>query len=58
MGKVTGNPANFLGIHFFNPVQIMKLVEVVKTDDTSPEVFNAVTDFVKSIKKVSYCNPA
>jgi 3-hydroxybutyryl-CoA dehydrogenase len=42
----------FIGLHFFNPVPVMKLVEVVRTILTDPEVFNQATDFVKEIGKV------
>ena len=42
----------FLGMHFFNPVPIMKLVEVVRTILTDPEVFAAATEFGREIGKV------
>ena len=41
-----------LGIHFFNPAQIMKLVEVIKGAKTSDEVVKTSGDFVLSLKKV------
>lgn len=42
----------FLGMHFFNPVPIMKLVEVVRTILTDPDVFAAATEFGREIGKV------
>ena len=42
----------FIGMHFFNPVPVMKLVEVVRTILTDPEVFNAATEFGRQIGKV------
>jgi len=51
MADVSGHANNFVGLHFFNPVQIMKLVEVVKTDKTSPETLEAVNSFAKKIGK-------
>lgn len=42
----------FLGMHFFNPVPVMKLVEVVRTILTDPEVFAAATEFGRDIGKV------
>src|SRR5215213_2509149 len=42
----------FIGMHFFNPVPVMKLVEVVRTILTAPEVFQAATDFAREIGKV------
>lgn len=53
MGLASGRPAKFVGLHFFNPVQMMKLVEVVKTAHTSPEVFDAMMAFSKTIGKKS-----
>jgi 3-hydroxybutyryl-CoA dehydrogenase len=43
----------FIGMHFFNPVPVMKLVEVVRTILTDPEVFQAATGFAREIGKVS-----
>jgi 3-hydroxybutyryl-CoA dehydrogenase len=42
----------FIGMHFFNPVPVMKLVEVVRTILTDPEVFRAATEFGREIGKV------
>ena len=39
MGTASGRPQRMVGLHFFNPVQLMKLVEVVRTKQTSDEVF-------------------
>jgi 3-hydroxybutyryl-CoA dehydrogenase len=43
----------FIGMHFFNPVPVMKLVEVVRTILTDPEVFTAATQFGRDIGKVA-----
>jgi 3-hydroxybutyryl-CoA dehydrogenase len=42
----------FIGMHFFNPVPVMKLVEVVRTILTDPEVFNEAVRFGREIGKV------
>jgi 3-hydroxybutyryl-CoA dehydrogenase len=42
----------FIGMHFFNPVPVMKLVEVVRTILTEPEVSRAAVDFGREIGKV------
>ncbi|MEW6207153.1 MAG: 3-hydroxybutyryl-CoA dehydrogenase [Acidobacteriota bacterium] len=42
----------FIGMHFFNPVPVMKLVEVVRTILTDPAVFDAATEFAREIGKV------
>ncbi|KJE93928.1 hydroxyacyl-Coenzyme A dehydrogenase [Capsaspora owczarzaki ATCC 30864] len=41
------------GLHFFSPVPVMKLVEIVRTDDTSNDTHAALLDFGKSVKKVT-----
>lgn len=51
MAIVTGRPERFIGLHFFNPVPMMPLVEVVRTISTSPEVLAAGTAFVRRIGK-------
>ena len=43
----------FIGMHFFNPVPVMKLVEVVRTILTDPEVFKTATQFGRDIGKVA-----
>lgn len=51
MGVASGRPSRFLGLHFFNPVQVMRLVEVVRTDATAPDVFDAIYEFSQNIGK-------
>ncbi|XP_030643862.1 hydroxyacyl-coenzyme A dehydrogenase, mitochondrial [Chanos chanos] len=41
----------FGGLHFFNPVPMMKLVEVIRTPSTSQETFDALLDFSKALGK-------
>ena len=42
----------FIGMHFFNPVPVMKLVEVVRTILTDPDVFSEAAEFARQIGKV------
>jgi 3-hydroxybutyryl-CoA dehydrogenase len=49
---VTGRPERFLGLHYFNPAQVMKLVEVVRGITTSDETFEAGRAFADSIGKL------
>jgi 3-hydroxybutyryl-CoA dehydrogenase len=46
------DPSKIAGLHFFNPAQLMRLVEVVRGHDTSSEVLSALVAFVESIGKV------
>ena len=48
----TARPERFLGLHFFNPAQVMKLVEVIRAVTTSDEAFQAGVQFAKSIEKM------
>jgi len=45
-------PADFLGLHFFSPVERMRLVEVVRGERTSPEALAAGVAFVRRLGKV------
>ncbi len=45
-------PERFIGLHFFNPVAQLPLVEVVRCDDTSPDVLDTGFSFVKGIGKL------
>jgi len=48
----TKRPERFVGLHFFNPVPLMKLVEVVRTIATPNEVYESVYEFAKKLGKV------
>jgi 3-hydroxybutyryl-CoA dehydrogenase len=50
--SATSRPDRFLGLHFFNPAQVMKLVEVIRCVTTSDEAFRVGLDFTKSIGKM------
>lgn len=52
MGAATNRPDRFVGLHFFNPVPVMKLVEVVRTGATSEATFERAFAFSKSLGKV------
>ncbi|MFB3110572.1 MAG: 3-hydroxyacyl-CoA dehydrogenase family protein [Gemmatimonadales bacterium] len=51
MAAATSRPDRFVGLHFFNPVPLMKLVEVVRTVTTSAESFNKAMEFARSLRK-------
>ena len=48
----TKRPERFVGLHFFNPVPLMKLVEVVRTIATANEVYESAYEFAKKLGKV------
>lgn len=52
LAAVTSRPADVVGLHFFNPATIMKLVEIVDTVATSPEVVATAQTVVERIGKV------
>jgi len=51
MAAVTRRGDRFVGLHFFNPVPLMKLVEVVRTVTTSAATFDRVLEFARSLGK-------
>ncbi len=51
IAQATKRPERVLGLHFFGPVPLMKLVEVVSGEKTSPEVFEKGVSFVHSLGK-------
>ena len=48
----TKRPERFIGLHFFNPVPLMKLVEVVRTIATASEIYESAYEFGKKLGKV------
>jgi len=52
VAAATKRPERFVGLHFFNPVPLMKLVEVVRTIATSDQAFETAFEFGKSLGKV------
>lgn len=52
MAQFSGRTDRFVGIHFFNPVQLMKLVEVISTAQTDPTVYEQAYQWVLDINKV------
>ena len=51
MAKATGRPDKVLGLHFFNPAPVMKLMEVVRTSATSEETLELGKNFGQSLGK-------
>lgn len=51
IAKGVRNPERVIGMHFFNPATIMKLVEVVKTDLTNEKTANAIIALTKQLDK-------
>jgi 3-hydroxybutyryl-CoA dehydrogenase len=49
----TSRPASFVGLHYFNPAQVMKLVEVIRAVTTSDEAFETAEAFAKSQGKLA-----
>ncbi len=51
IASTTSRPEKFIGIHFFNPPQLMKLVEVIPGEKTSQQVTELTQEYVKSVNK-------
>lgn len=52
MAVFTKRPERFIGLHFFNPVPLMKLVEVIRTIATDAKVYEEAVEFSKRVGKV------
>jgi len=52
MGAATKRPAKVIGMHFFNPASVMKLVEVIPGLDTTQETVDDVVMFAESLRKI------
>ncbi len=51
MASVTSDPGKVIGVHFFNPVPVMKLVELIRGFDTREETYQAARKWVESLGK-------
>jgi 3-hydroxybutyryl-CoA dehydrogenase len=49
----TGRPGQFVGLHYFNPAQVMKLVEVVRCVTTTDDTFDTALEFARSEGKLA-----
>ena len=52
IAAVTGRPESVIGLHFFSPANVMKLLEIVRADKTSPETLATSLQVAKKIGKV------
>ncbi len=55
IANATSRPSCVIGMHFMNPVPIMKLVEVITGSQTDPEVTSAVVEAAERMGKVALC---
>jgi enoyl-CoA hydratase/3-hydroxyacyl-CoA dehydrogenase len=53
IANTTSRPDKFIGIHFFNPPQLMKLVEVIPGEKTAQAITDLTQEYVKSVNKQS-----
>jgi 3-hydroxybutyryl-CoA dehydrogenase len=51
LAAATGRPEHVIGMHFFNPVPVMSLVEVVRGPETSPEAVSAISELSRELGK-------
>ena len=51
MAKIATNQERIVGIHFFNPAPVMKLIELIKGKNTSDEILEASKNFAQSLNK-------
>ena len=52
LAAVTGRPDKVIGMHFFNPVPVLKLVEIIRARDTSDDTAEAVTELARDLGKI------
>jgi 3-hydroxyacyl-CoA dehydrogenase len=52
MGEVTSRPEKVVGFHFFYPASVMRLIEVVEGEGTSPDTAQAAANFAQRIRKM------
>jgi 3-hydroxybutyryl-CoA dehydrogenase len=52
IAAATGRPEKVIGMHFMNPVPVMKLVEIIRGLQTADEVYGAIEDMTKKLSKV------
>ncbi len=53
LASATSRPEKFCGVHFFNPPQLMKLIEIIRGAETSDETIDTVKGFARKIGKES-----
>lgn len=53
IAAATTRPQDVIGLHFFSPANVMKLLEIVKADKTSPDVIKTSMKLAKTIRKVA-----
>jgi len=52
MGRATRRPHKMIGMHFFNPANVMKLVEIIRGESTDEETVADVVSFTESLRKI------
>ena len=52
LAQASGRPADVLGMHFFSPANVMRLLEIVRGAETAPDVLATIVDLAKKIGKV------
>src|SRR3989440_9190379 len=52
MGEATSRPEQVVGFHYFYPASVMRLIEVIEGEDTSPETAQTAANFAQRIRKL------